>query len=130
MFRELWDAFCEWASDALNWLRNFFSKVWDTIVSWWDALCDTINEWLESFNDEVVAINVDTEIGKRIYEMIKDAQPNVRSISKYHKTELLHFDKETGELKQVANFETDNIQNESDFEKDLRNSDGVLRLNK
>lgn len=130
MFRELWDAFCEWASDALNWLRNFFSKVWDTIVSWWDALCDTINEWLESFNDEVVAINVETELGKNIYDMIKKAQPNVRSVSKYYQTELLHFNKETGELKQVANFETDNIQNESDFEKDLRNSDGVLRLNK
>lgn len=130
MFKELWEAFCDWASEAWNWLKNFFSKVWETIVSWWNALCDTINDWLEDDDDEVVVIDVSTQLGRQIYETIQKEQPKTRSVSKYNKMETLHFDRNTGNLKQVANFETNNIQHEDDFAKDLRKENGILRLTK
>ena len=130
MFLELWNAFCDWAAEALNWLENFFSKVWEAIVSWWDAICDTINDWLSDDDDEVVVIDVNTSIGADIYRTIKEQQPKVRSASKYNKREVLHFDSSTGELKEVANFETNNVQRDDDFSRDLRNDNGILRLNK
>lgn len=129
MWQKLWDAFCEWAEEAWNWLKNFLSKVWETIVNWWDAMCDTIEDWLNDDEDEVVVIDVSTRLGADIYEKIKQEQPNVRSKSKYHKREALHFDSSTGELKHVANFETNNVQYDDDFSRDLRNDNGIIRLN-
>jgi len=127
MLKEIWNAFCEWASEAWNWLKNFFQRVWERIVSWWSAICDFINDWLEDDDDEVVIIDKNSSLGSDIYRMIQQKQPNKQSVSKYNK-QALHFDKNTGELKEVANFEANSVKETDDFERDFRNNNGILRL--
>lgn len=129
MFSELWDAFLDWASNALNWLKNFFVKIWETIVSWWDALCDTIDEWLdELFDDgEVVVIDPSTQFGRDIYEAIKTQQPERVSRNKYKK-QAMQFNSQ-GNLKKIADFEANNVRQKDDFEKDLEKK-GVIRITK
>lgn len=128
MFRELWDAFCEWASEAWNWLKNFFTRVWDRIRSWYSALCDYIDKWLNDDDDEVVIIDTKSDLGKRIKELIDEKCPEKQSVNKYRNSMSgLHFDR-YGELKEVANFEAESVDQVDDFERDLQKKGGVLRL--
>lgn len=129
MFRELWDAFCEWASEAWNWIKNFFTKVWERIISWYSALCDYIEKWLNDEDDEAVIIDPTSDLGKQIKILIDEKQPEKQRISRYNKNGMLalHFDGD-GELKEVANFEAKTVDQIDDFERDLQKKGGVLRL--
>ena len=127
MLRELWDAFCEWASEAWNWTRNFFQRVWERIVSWWNAMCELIEDWLEDDDDEAVIIDDTSSIGSDIYREICRRNPNRQSVKRYNK-QALHFDSKTGELKEVANFGANSVNERDDFERDLQRNNGILRL--
>lgn len=133
MFEELWDAFCDWAKEAWNWLKNFISEKWERIVSWWDKLKDKIKRSLEKvIKGEVVVIKTKTSIGQRLKKEIEKEQNRTHTLSSLESKEgviLCSFD-QNAELKSVGSFEADSIQGSSEFDKllnDHRNN-GILRI--
>jgi hypothetical protein len=128
MWRELWNAFCDWASDAWNWLKNFFKKIWEKISSWWDALMDTIEEWLEEWDDEVVIIDPSTSNGKDFYDLLTKYQPELNNFSSYKKKMAMRFKSSTGDLKQVSDYEAKRVDSTNDFDRDLARKGGIMRM--
>ena len=129
MFRELWDAFCDWAKEAWNWLHKFFRKAWDFIVSWWEAIGEIIEEWLENLYTEVVVVDEPSSIFDDIYERIKKECSKTTSVKSFRKKKIaLNFDTKTGTLRKVSEFDTNNVQEEDEFERQLRGNGGILRI--
>ncbi|MBO7200327.1 MAG: hypothetical protein J6V54_02920 [Bacteroidales bacterium] len=127
MFRELWDAFCEWASEAWNWLKNFFTRVWEKIRSWYSALRGDILKWLKEAKDEVVVLGGGSKLGKEILDKIKQECPDTTSIGQYeNEMTLLHFYGE--DLQEVSTYEAKTVDQTDDFDRDLQKKDGILRL--
>lgn len=126
MFRELWDAFCAWASETWNWLKKFFTRVWEKIISWYSALRDDILKWLNDDEDEVVVVDGGSNLGKDILDKIKRQCPNSTSFGKYENKTLLHFRGE--ELKEVSTYEAGSVDQTDEFERDLQKQNGILRL--
>ncbi len=130
MFRELWNAFCDWAKEAWNWLHNFFRKVWDSIVSWWDAIGEIIEEWLEEEPEgEGTVVDTTTKFGQELYEEIKKQCSKTIKIGSFRQKKIaLNFDTKKGTLRKVSEFETNNVQKEDEFERQLRSNGGILRI--
>ena len=127
MWRELWDAFCDWASDAWNWLKSFFKKIWKEITSWWTALREFLEDLIDALTGEVEVIDPNTNIGQDIVKKIREIQPETKTMDYYDSKIVITVDKNTDGIRKVANLAAEKVKGISDFDKDLAQQ-GIIRL--
>lgn len=127
MWRELWDAFCDWASDAWNWVKNFFKRIWKEISSWWDALVNDIQELIEAIL-EVFVVDTSTPNGEKLRTELARLCPEATNFNGYKQKMMFGFDKSTHELKKVADYEAKTVNDtNTGFDRDLAKK-GIIRF--
>ena len=122
--RDLINLFIEWADAALNWIYNFFKKVWGRIIDWWSTLKNWIQDQLRD-SEEVVIVDGSTPLGREIIEEIRKKQPKTNTIDGIERKYAMTVKNDAIDKVSVHD---GTPEQEGALERAMEDNDGILRI--
>lgn len=116
-----------WASNAYNWLKNFFKRLWGFIVGWWSKLKDFVKESLREFI-EVVILDQREQGGAELVEAIRESQPNTVTIDDIDNGLVAVKVNQNGTIGKVESLQAE-TQQEDQYDRMAAQNNGILRIN-
>lgn len=124
---ELIDKLIAWASNAWNWLKNFFKKWWGRIVSWWSRLKTWLKECIRQFK-EIVLLDAREDGGRELIEAIQETQPNTVTIKDIDNGPVAVSVNYDNTIAKIDSHEAD-VQQLDQYDSMQARNNGILRIN-
>lgn len=122
------DLVSKWASNVWNWLKNFFAYVYEHIGEWFQIISQWFDEALaelerEGYDTTGIITNPAYETGRKIIDILRNADDGRISLGANGNVAMTMADEN---IRQVATFNANKIDNPQSFDALMRERDGVI----